>query len=238
MKRPILRFGAQWLFVLLLLASRSAGPLNAQSPSDANLLVLLGQLRDASFEDKDKIVDQVVQSGHPNARAVLTALLEDRLYARNADMKVFLVKTAAGEDTTTLDLIDPVTLKGAGPASVDDLTKIGTNNHLRRVLQTTLARFGLSSPDASVRLDAVRSLEKDLDEGNVKLLRDRSAVETNSRVKNEIDTGMALCCIRRFGSPGASRRDIDPSTQHPSRCAKQVGRFGRKISGRQIRRER
>src|SRR5579872_2258698 len=119
MKKSILRFGGQWLFVMLLLAGRSAGPLNAQSPGDANFLALLGQLRDASFEDKDKIVDQVVQSGHPNARAVLTALLEDRLYARNADMKVFLVKTAAGQDTTTLDLIDPVTLKGAGPASVD-----------------------------------------------------------------------------------------------------------------------
>ena len=195
MKKSILRLGGQWLFVLLLLASRSAGPLNAQSPSDASFLALLGQLRDASFEDKDKIVDQVVQSGHPNARAVLTALLEDRLYARNADMKVFLAKTAAGEDTTTLDLIDPVTMKGAGPASVDDLTKIGTNNHLRRVLQTTLARFGLSNADASVRLDAVRSLEKDLDEGNVKLLRDRSTVETNSRVKDEIDTGLALSAL-------------------------------------------
>ena len=77
------------------------------------------------------------------------------------------------EDSPTLDLIDPLTLKAAGSASVDDLTKIGTNNHLRRILQTTLARFGLSSTDASVRLDAVRDIEQDLDEGNVQLLRER-----------------------------------------------------------------
>jgi urea transport system permease protein len=195
MKKSILRLGGQWLFLLLLLASRSAGPLYAQSASDAIFLATLGELRDASFEDKPNVVEKLVQSGHPNAQAVLTALLQDRLYSRNADMKVFLVKSAAAEDTTTLDLIDPLTLKGAGPASPDDLTKIGTNNHLRRVLQTTLARFGLSSTDASVRLDAVRSMEQDLDEGNAQLLRERSGVETNSSVKSEIDMGLALAAL-------------------------------------------
>jgi urea transport system permease protein len=194
MKKCILRLGGQWLLVLLLLAGRSAGPLYAQSASDATFLATLGELRDSSFEDKPNIVEKLIQSGHPNAQAVLTALLQDRLYSRNADMKVFLVKSAAA-DTTTLDLIDPLTLKGAGPASPDDLTKIGTNNHLRRVLQTTLARFGLSSPDASVRLDAVRSMEQDLDEGNAQLLRKRSGVETNSSVKSEIDTGLALAAL-------------------------------------------
>jgi hypothetical protein len=134
MRKSLLRTGARWLFVLLLLAGRSAGLLHAQSPSDATFLATLGELRDASFVDKENIVEKIGQSGYPNAGAVLTALSEDRLYSRNADQKVFLVKTAAGEETSTLDLIDPLTLKGAGPASVDDLTKIGTNNHLRRIL--------------------------------------------------------------------------------------------------------
>jgi len=195
MKKSVLRSGVQWLFVLLLLASRSAGPVFAQSSSDGTFLATLGQLRDASFPDRENILDKIAQSGHPNVRVVLTAFLEDRLYFRNADQQVFLVKTAAGEDTTTLDLIDPLTLKGAGPASVDDLTKIGTNNHLRRILQTTLARFGLSSADASVRLDAVRSIEQDLDESNAQLLRDRASVETNSKVKNEIAAALALVAL-------------------------------------------
>ena len=74
MKKSFLRPGVQWLFLLLLLASRGAGPFYAQSPSDATFLATLGQLRDATFDDKDKLVDQLAQSGHPNARAVLTAL--------------------------------------------------------------------------------------------------------------------------------------------------------------------
>jgi urea transport system permease protein len=191
----ILRPGVQWPFVLLLLASLSAGPVHAQSPSDANFLATLGKLPSATFDDKDKIVDTLAQSGHPNVRVVLTALLEDRLYFRNDNQKVFLVKAVAVEDTTALDLIDPVTLKSAGSASVDNVTKIGTNNHLRRTLQTTLARFGLSDADASVRLGAVQDMEKNLDEGNIQLLRKRSGVEADSKVKQEIDTGLALAAL-------------------------------------------
>ncbi len=191
MKTPILRAGVQWLLVLLLLAGRSAGPLYAQSPADASFLATLGQLRTASFEDKEKIIDQLAQSGHPSSRAVLTAFLEDRLYFRNNDQKIFIARPGA-EDAPTLSLIDPLTLKSAGSASADDLSRIVANNHLRRILQTTLARYGLSSPDASIRLASVQDIEKDLDEANIQMLRQRLAVETNSRVKKEIATGLAL----------------------------------------------
>jgi urea transport system permease protein len=193
-KRRLLRAGAQWLFLALLLASRSVSPGYAQSPSDATFLATLGELRNATFDEKDKIVERLAGSGHPNAAAVLTALMEDRLYFRNQDQKIFLIKPGE-EDSSTLDLIDPLTLKGAGSASTDDLSKIVTNNHLRRILQTTLARFRLSNADASVRLDAVRDIERDLDEGNVQLLRERSSVEANSGVKKEIGIGLALAAL-------------------------------------------
>src|SRR5882672_5177781 len=213
MKKPLLRPGVQWLFLLLLFAGRSAGPVYAQtSPGDTTFLATLGELRDASFADKDAIIEKLGQSGHLNVRAVLTALLEDRLYYRNDDMMVFVVKTAAAEDSTSLDLIDPATLKSAGPASLDNLTKIGTNNHLRRILQTALARYGLSSPDAAIRLDAARSMEQDLDEGNVKLLQDRSGVETDSKVKEEIATGLALAALD--GSDSQARLSAISTLRH------------------------
>ena len=126
---------------------------------------------------------------------MLTALWKIAFSSATTIRRSSSSKSAAGEDPPTLDLIDPVTLKAAGSAPVENLTKIGTNNHLRRVLQTTLARFGLSSTDASVRLNAVRDMERDLDEGNVQLLRERSGVETDSKVKNEIDTGLALAAL-------------------------------------------
>jgi urea transport system permease protein len=195
MKKSYLRFGAQWLLLLLLLASRGAGFLEAQSAKDADFLAALGQLRNATFEDKDNIVQKLAESGHPNVRAVLTAFLQDRLYFRNSDQKIFLIKPGEDADAPMLDLINPLTLKAAGTASSDDLTKIITNNHLRRILQTTLARYGLSSPDPSVRLGAVHDMENDLDQENIRLLRERSAAETNSAVKNEIALALALTAL-------------------------------------------
>ena len=67
-KKVLLRAGVQWLFLVLLLASRSAVPVYAQSPSDATFLATLGELRDATFDDKDKIVERLAESGHPSVR--------------------------------------------------------------------------------------------------------------------------------------------------------------------------
>src|SRR2546422_216075 len=177
---------------MLLLTLRGVGPIHAQSPNDAGFLSALSELREATYSDKASIVERLSQSGHPSVRAVLTALLEDRLYFRNSDQKVFVVKSAEGDP---LNLIDPLSLKDAGSAPADNLTKIGTNNSLRRMLRTTVAHFALSSPEVAVRLDAVRDMLRSLDDATVALLRERIGLETNSRVKKEIATGLALAAL-------------------------------------------
>ena len=219
MKKFLLRV-CSWFLVGVVCAG-GGSRVHAQSPGDANFLAKLGELRDATFADKARIVDDLGKSGHPNLQTVLTAWLQDRLYFRNNDQRVFLVKSPAQEDSTALDLIDPITLKSAGSATIDNLTEIGINNHLRRVVETTLARFGLSSPDASVRLDAVREIEKSLDQANVELLRERMAVETNSRVKKEIATVLALATLDAASDPKALREaiailrgDLDPQVRN------------------------
>src|ERR1700730_14638481 len=126
--------GGQRLFMLLL-TLWGVVPVHAQSTSqstsDTSFLATLGELREATYSDKASIVERLSQSGHPSVRAVLTAFLEDRLYFRNIDQKVFVVKLA---DEDPLNLIDPLSLKDAGSAPADSLTKIGTNNGLRRTL--------------------------------------------------------------------------------------------------------
>ncbi len=185
--------GGQWRWLpLLILFALVRLPVHAQSPNDAAFLTTLGQLREASYDDKAAIIEKLSQTGHPSTRAVLTALMEDRLYFRNSDQKIFIAKAA---DATPLNLIDPLSLKDAGSASSDSLTQIGTNNALRRVLRTAVARFGLSSSDAAVRLDAVREMLKSLDDPTVALLRERLGKEPNPGVKKEIATGLALAAL-------------------------------------------
>jgi urea transport system permease protein len=184
----------QSLLILLLLGLWSVHPALAQSPGDAAFLASLGELREAAFTDKEAIVERLSKTSHSSVGAVLTAFMEDRLYFRNDDKKVVIVKSTEGAPPV-LDLIDPQSLKPAGTAPADSLTKIGTNNRLRRVLRTTVAHFGLSNPDPAVRLDAVRDMLRSLDEGNVALLRERIGQETDSSVKREIATGLALAAL-------------------------------------------
>ena len=87
-------------------------PLAAQSPDDA-FLATLAELREASFADKAQLVERLSETGHPSARAVLTAFLEDRLYVRTEDQKIFIVKSA-DDALVSLDLVDPLSLKDAG----------------------------------------------------------------------------------------------------------------------------
>jgi hypothetical protein len=134
----------QWGWLLALLALWGV-PVFGQSADDSAFLATIGELREADFPDKEAIVERLTQSAHSSTRVVLTAFLEDRLYFRNDDQKVVVVKSVENEPAD-FDLIDPVSLKDAGAIPADQVTKIGTNNRLRRVLKTTIARFGLGNP--------------------------------------------------------------------------------------------
>jgi urea transport system permease protein len=171
-----------------------ARPLGAQTADDA-FTGWLGGLRDGSYLDKEQIVEQMTASGHPSTRATLAAFIEDRLFARNSDQRVFLV--ASSDDAlTTLALIDPLTLASGGSASRDDLTRIGTNNRLRRVLRMAIARFDLDSTDVGVRRDAVKSLlSGTIDDATAALLQQRLGVERDGTVRREIETGLALAAL-------------------------------------------
>jgi urea transport system permease protein len=174
------------LVTLLLLAPAASG----QTPDDM-FRATLGELREASFADKEAIVERAIASAHPSTQPALGALRDDRLYFRNDDQTVVIVETA--DDTPApWNVTDPVSLAPLGTVAPDQLTKIGTNNRLRRTLRIALARFGLSSPDAAVRLAAVRDMNRGLDDSTVEILTQRQSVETDDAVKKEIEAGLAM----------------------------------------------
>ena len=178
---------------LLLASFLIAAPLAAQTPDDGFTALLAG-LNDGSFLDKEAIAERVLASSHPAALPTMTGWLEDRLYVRQQDGAVVLVKTA-DESLPAMELIDPASQQPAGTAPPAELTKIGTNNRLRRFLRTALARYAFTNPDPSVRLSAVIAMRRSLDDATVELLRQRAAEETDTAVKYQIETGLALAAL-------------------------------------------
>ena len=195
MSRTTLHGGQQLrrlLLVVLIPALVFALPASAQ-PREDRFLAALAELREATFLDKEAAITRLVETGHGTTRQVLVALLEDRLYVRQPDGAVFIVK-ATDEGLAALELVDPLSFHDAGAANREELTKIGTNNRLRKMLKTEIARFDLANPDAAVRLEAVKEMLRSLDEASIALLRQRTD-ETDPRVRDEIETGLALAAL-------------------------------------------
>ena len=194
------RRGRQHVWVLLAVVILSAPVWAVQSaPADG---AMLAALRDASLSDKGAIIQQLADSGRPWARAVLAALLDDRLFARQRDGRVFILPSN-DENTATVDLIDPLTGRPEGTASRDEVVKIGTNNQLRKRLRISLARFDLNSPDRDTRLASAQELLRSLDDEGVAVLKARRALEHDRRVRREIDVGLAFAAL---SSPDAQMR--------------------------------
>ncbi len=190
---------ARWIVVAAVCAATAvfvagAATAAAAQSRDELMAAAVAELRDASFLDKEAIVDRLAATGHPGVNGVLTAMLEDRLFARQSDGRLFIV-AAADESLESFALLDPLTLQPAGSAPPASLDKVGTNNRLRRFLRIAIAKFGLSSADGEVRLAAARQMTDALDEATTALLRQQLAVETDSAVRYEIATGLALAAL-------------------------------------------
>lgn len=145
-------------------------------------------LPDASYPEKQALVEQLAQTPRKETLQVLNALLDGRLLKRDSDSKVFIADIADGG----LALTDAVTLESAGTVPDEGFQKIGTNNQLRKSLKGAIARLKLRDEDEAVRLSAVSEMLRSLDESTVAALREARAGEASATVQRQIDVGLAL----------------------------------------------
>lgn len=164
---------------------------------------LLAQLQSASYSQKIGIIRQLASRDYPGTKAFLSALLQENVYSREPDGKVFIAQQLSDGYALT----DPVSEKSAGTVSEDDFGNdfdpVGINDQLRGALQGVLAQFDLSSSDAAVRSAAVTQLLRSFDNSagdaataaTVALLRAHLAIEHDPGVRRGIETGLALAAL-------------------------------------------
>ncbi len=172
----------------------------------------VAKLATMNFKTKESVVSQLSELNHPNTKAVLTALLEGKLYYRKTDKQVFIISEAE----SGLVLTDPSSMKTIGASEASELTKITTNNQLRKHLKGALASFALSNPEATVRLAAVKEMVRSLDEDSAEILRARLEKETDSKVRQAMLAGLALSDVDsadpdvRLAAVRTLERDLSP----------------------------
>jgi urea transport system permease protein len=170
-----------WVAVLAWLLFANVG-----EAAESRITTTVSSFATASFKEKEELVGELAKVHDARSKAVLTGLLEGRLYASKSDNRVVIA------DTDEFVIEDAATGSPLGKADSGDYGKITTNNSLRKLIKGALASFALSDADPDVRLAAVNEMLRALDADGAALLKQRLAEEKSTRVRKAIGTGLAI----------------------------------------------
>jgi urea transport system permease protein len=185
--RDLIKFAA--LFLSALVFASVAAVASAQASETLPGLTLLSE---KSASKRAKGIEQLADSGHPSAAAILNAMAEGDLYFRKRDNQLFIVK-GLGD---AFVLIDPVSLDEVGSASGKELKKVRVNNKLRRLIRGFLGGLNLTHSDAKVRLEAASNLLKNPDPGQRTILMKALEKEGDDSVVRAMSLAIAAIDIR------------------------------------------
>lgn len=157
---------------------------------EASFATGLDGLKSSSFKTKAEAAVQIADSGAPQARAVLSALLDGRLYIRRSDGGVVI---GSEEDQGFTDALTGSELPAVDKA---DLKKIIINNLMRVSLRVAVSRLSLRAADPADRQLAVESLFGSLTSETVAMLRDAFTEERDSDVRATLQTALALADLK------------------------------------------
>ena len=172
---------------LLVMMALAPSPSRAQ-PAGSDLLA------SNSFDDVRRGIEALTASADPRAEPILTALQENRLYARPD--KALFIKTSDG-------WLDALTGQPAPDAG--SLKPVRVNNTIRRTLDASLGSLRLSSPDAITRQSAADALFKARDPAGLAALDHAIAQEKSSGVRRTMEQARAAIQLYLPDTPEADR---------------------------------
>jgi urea transport system permease protein len=183
------RLSAVLLSVLMLCA---AHPAAADAVDDA-----LGLIAADSFNDTQKGIETLAQSGRASAEPVLDALAAGRLLFNPADKSVYY-RDASGS------------LRGAksgelAPADAAALKTVRLNNRVRRSIEAALGSLTLMAADPERRRQAALAVLKSRDASQLPLLETALSRESHPAAKAALETARAAIILVKADAPDAAR---------------------------------
>ena len=145
-------------------------------------------LKSKSFSDKSRAIDELANDGGSQAKRLLTALLESRLYHIKKDKRLVIAKKQGRE----FQLTDALSEEALGTVSKRKIKRISLNNRLRSRIRSALAVIDLRSPDADIRLAAVKQMLDRPDAQHAVLLQPLLKNEPATRVREIMEIVVAL----------------------------------------------
>jgi urea transport system permease protein len=181
---PLFALVALLLGFFTVATSWSAGAQTVDDPFAAALQTL----NEKSFKKKAAAIEAMAEIADPRATAALKALAAGLLFSRKSDKAIVIGNSIE----TGYALTDPVSGVGVGDVGKRDVKKITVNNKLRGQIRGILGKLALSSEDPAQRLTAAQNIIKSPSPGSLDLLRNARDRETIGKVRDVLETGIAV----------------------------------------------
>jgi len=179
------------IIISILFALCSAAWADGHDPSDNALVIssngqgdvfetLVSQLSVKSLSKKKKTLEAIIKLENDRVRPLLEALLNARLfYGKVAPNPVYIIEPVE----KGMQLTDAVSGQLQGVVAKKTIKKVRVNNRLRKLIRRALAQMDLKSEDGKVRLQAVKTMSKNITPPVVTLFRDLSQNEVDKEVQ-------------------------------------------------------
>jgi urea transport system permease protein len=150
-----------------------------------------------TFDDTQKGIEVLAQTGHATAEDVLAALLSNRLFFRPLDKALFYRGPAGAFHEA----------KTGNAANVDAkaLKPVRLNNRLRRVVEGALGSLTLLAPDPQKRIRAAEAVFRSRDAAALPVLDSALAKETSAAARNALEAARAAIVLTRSESSDRDR---------------------------------
>ena len=196
------------LAVWVLLATVQALPAQEAATPEA----LLAGLSGADFSQTLATVQALADSGDPRVVPALQAMLDSRLFVREADGAV-VVGERQGQQHR---LLAPLTGQELGLAASEDLRRIMVNNRLRGALRGALGGLTLLSPDPQVRATAVEAVQNSRSASALPSLAKAIARESDPALKQRMILAKASIELFESDDKAARLQALQALAAHPT----------------------
>ncbi|MCR9136691.1 MAG: urea ABC transporter permease subunit UrtB [Alphaproteobacteria bacterium] len=153
---------------------------------------LIDALSTGKLKQRSGQIEAIAATGDARAVPALQALREGDLYFRKSDKKVFITQ----KDGKDFRLIDPLSGELAGTETKKALSKVKTNNRLRRQIDDVIGALTLLSEDPQTRIAAAATIFKTADPASLETLEAAIAQESDAEVLAAMQRARAAIVLK------------------------------------------
>jgi len=170
------------LFALISLSSWAAQPINAFSDVES----LLSQ---RNFNDKARAVNWLAETKYPDAKQILNDLLAGDIYYHKKEKQLYLITDYADQQPAILlsDNKNETVIN-----KKRDYKKVALNNQLRSAIRHGIAQLDITSNNAQIRYQAIKSMLGNTDANIQALLIDAYSIESDQSNKSQLALAIAI----------------------------------------------